>query len=132
LLQVPIIPPSNAVHQNGVLGVAHLLYITPASILQAFASQLKSVYGSEPIHRTDEDNNEILVWTLQAPSAIEKGHGAWGEKLSTEVHLRAASGSEDEAKRGSGLWEVAFWVDGQSGQAKSKWGKIKFINSGRK
>jgi len=122
--RVPTSPPSNAKHSNGVLGIAYLSYIAPESNLEAFSSQLKAVYGSEPVKKVAGDG-EVQAWTLKVPhpiqTLVQKG-------LSAEVHLRAAKDEEKETGRGTGLWEVAFWVSGESGTAKTKWGKIKYIS----
>jgi len=128
--RVPVSPPSNSVHSNGVLGIAALTYITPSSNFQAFSNQLTAVFGSTPTTKI-VDSVEVTTWTLHAPSLIQAGTKD-GKKLPAEFRLRVANASkEEEITRGSGLWEVAFWnSEGPGGDgrvAKSKWGKIRYI-----
>jgi len=126
--RVPTSPPSNAVHKNGVLGVAALTYITPSNNFKAFRSQLTALFGSEPTTKTELESEVLLVWDVEAPVPIL--FGSVKHKLTSEFQLREARKSdEDEAKRGTGLWEVAFWVTGEGGVAKSKWGKIRYLSS---
>lgn len=105
-----------------------LTYVAPSSNIQAFSKQLSAVYGSDPAIQ-DFDSNEVHVWTLEVPSPISVNTKDVRKNLTTEIHLREAKQSvEGEVKRGTGLWEVAFWVSGDSGSANSKWGKIRYLS----
>jgi hypothetical protein len=130
--QVPRSPPSNSIHPNGVLGVAALTYITPSPNFQDLNRQLTAVFGSMPIMKA-VDSGEVATWTVHAPSPVQVETKEGKKVLSAEFRLRAADTSQvDEMKRGTGLWEVAFWVSkgsGGDGTAKSKWGKIRYIST---
>jgi len=131
--RVPVSPPSNSIHSNGVLGVAALTYITPSSSFEAFSEQLTATFGSSPITKTI-DSAQVATWTLHAPSPVQAEIKEGQKQLSAEFRLRIAdSSNEGETKRGTGLWEVAFWVSEvhEDGEAKSKWGKIGYINVGK-
>lgn len=125
--QVPTSPFGNTVHANGALGVAYLTYIAPESNLESFSRQLKAAYGSEPTKKTI-NSVEVLLWRLYAPNPVTVHIDGFEKELHPQIRLRAADEAKGEDKRGSGLWEVAFWVDADGGEAESKWGKIRFVN----
>jgi len=111
--RVPTIPVSNTVHDNQVLGVKYITYITPAANLAKFTEQFTAVFGTSP--------SEAGAWNLTTPSG----------KLSTELILRAAKQDDEfEMERGSGVYEVGFWVvkGAKEGLVDSKWGRIVLVS----
>jgi len=126
--RVPTSPPSNVIHPNGVLGVASLTFITPSLNLEVFSAQFTAVYGHEPTKKM-VGSDSFYVWSLEVPHPVKSIIKDSGKKYNAEVYLRGAKESDEgQVNRGSGLWEVAFWVSGKGGPAYSKWGRIKYLS----
>lgn len=114
--RVPLDPPSNAEHPNGVVGVAHVRLLTAPDKVNALGERLTAVLGVQP-----------------------GSDGAWDlELLGTGVAKLVVSGTQDEQERGwlaarsreVAVYEIAFRVEGgnaKEGVQESPWGRIVFL-----
>jgi hypothetical protein len=120
-MQVPAIPKSNTVHANGVLGISRVVFITPASNLAAFSKQLTAVVGSPPVSTNPIAGDSQFVWELSTPNQ--------GNRRPTLLLRKADQSIDAELARGTGIFEVHFWIsEGESRSLDCKWGRIYLVS----
>ncbi|EJD46148.1 hypothetical protein AURDEDRAFT_151673 [Auricularia subglabra TFB-10046 SS5] len=110
--RVPLDPPSNAEHPNGVVGVAHVQLLTAPENVGALSERLTAVLGVQP--------NEDGSWDLELLGAgaakliVSGADGSWLTDRGREV----------------AVYEIAFRVKGgnaKEGVQESPWGRIVFV-----
>jgi hypothetical protein len=124
VVQVPVEPPSNAVHPSGVHGVAYVRLLAESESLARVAAQLTSVVGESP--RSNTTGSEY-TWALEVPS---------GTSSAEEPRLILSGPTNDEEKdhldtKGPGIFEVGFLVgrDEVERESRTPFGRIVWLRS---
>ncbi|KAF8129280.1 glyoxalase-like domain-containing protein [Boletus edulis] len=122
--QVPVEPPSNAVHPSGVQGVAYVRVLTEPGSLTSVSAKLTSVVGEPP--RLNAQGSEY-TWTLEVPS---------GTSDAEKPRLILGAPKDDEEQdhletKGPGIFEVGFSVgrDGVERESRTPYSKIAWVRS---
>ena len=123
-VQVPVEPPSNAVHPSGVEGVAYVRLLAEPESLASVSAQLTSVVGGPP--RSNTTGSEY-AWMLEVPSGTSRAQ-------TPRLVLSAPTNGEERAHlatNGPGIFEVGFSVgrDGVEREASTPYGKIVWSKS---
>ena len=124
VLQVPVEPPSNAVHSSGAQGVAYIRLLVEPKSLASVAAQLTSVIGEAP--RSDTAGSEY-TWVLEVPSGTRSA-----EKPRLILSAPANDHETDNlGRKGPGIFEVGFSVgrDGFEWESRTPYGKIVWLRS---
>ena len=124
VVQVPVEPPSNAVHPSGVHGVAYVRLLAESESLVSVTAQLTSVVGEPP--RSNTTGSEY-TWVLEAPS---------GTSGAEKPRLILSAPTNDEERdhlhtKGPGIFEVGFLVgrDRVERESRTPYGKIVWLRS---
>jgi len=99
--RVPLEPKSNIEHSRTARGIAKLHLLVPRTSFPVVKQQLTHVLNLEPTTSPEHAEWSLLTHSQDLPTHLYLSHPADEEQ----------ERFTQDPERGSGVWEVSFWVD---------------------